>query len=135
MQLLIRKLKRDSRDNVTKTYPVATADSVPIEMSFEGFLRSPLMLIPAMTPVRAGKKTPKTLNQLWCSVYAGRLLATHTVEFQPKKPRSEKLQKIIVVRKWVTEWESNRANGHEILMANGFLQGFLFDDSTTTSYG
>jgi hypothetical protein len=46
------------------TYAVATAANVPIEMSCEGFFKSPLMFIPAMTPVKAGKNTPKTLNQL-----------------------------------------------------------------------
>ena len=46
------------------TYAVATAAKVPIEMSCEGFFKSPLMFIPAMTPVKAGKNTPKTLNQL-----------------------------------------------------------------------
>ncbi len=46
------------------TYPTATAERVPTEMSCDGFLRSPLMLMPAMTPVRAGKNTPNTLNQL-----------------------------------------------------------------------
>lgn len=50
------------------TYPTATAANVPTEMSCEGFLRSPLMLIPAMTPVKAGKNTPNTLNQFCLSV-------------------------------------------------------------------
>ena len=51
-----------------KTYAVATAAKVPIEISCDGFFKSPLILMPAITPVIAGKKTPKTLNQLWLSV-------------------------------------------------------------------
>ena len=70
------------------TYAVATAAKVPMEMSCEGFLRSPLILIPAMTPVNAGKNTPNTLNQSWLSVYPGLLLFFHTVIFHPWNPSS-----------------------------------------------
>ena len=71
------------------TYPTATADKVPMEISCDGFLRSPLIFIPAMTPVRAGKNTPKTLNQFCLSVYPGLLLFFHTVAFQPWNPFSK----------------------------------------------
>lgn len=36
-----------------------TADRVPTGMFFVAFLKSPLMLMPAKTPVAVGKKTPK----------------------------------------------------------------------------
>ena len=71
------------------TYPTATADKVPIDISCDGFLRSPLIFIPAMTPVRAGKNTPKTLNQFCLSVYPGLLLFFQTVAFQPWNPFSK----------------------------------------------
>ena len=51
-----------------KTYAVATAANVPMEISCEGFFKSPLILMPAITPVIAGKNTPNTLNQLCPSV-------------------------------------------------------------------
>ena len=73
---------------IFSTYAVATAAKVPMEMSCEGFLRSPLILMPAMTPVNAGKNTPNTLNQSWLSVYPGLLLFFHTVIFHPWNPSS-----------------------------------------------
>lgn len=40
------------------------AARVPFGMSEEGARRSPLILIPANTPVTVGKNTPNTVNQL-----------------------------------------------------------------------
>ena len=61
--------KRQSvANNIKKTYAVATAANVPMEMSCEGFFKSPLIFMPAITPVIAGKNTPNTLNQLCPSV-------------------------------------------------------------------
>ena len=51
-----------------KTYAVATAAKVPMEISCEGFFKSPLIFMTAITPVIAGKNTPNTLNQLCPSV-------------------------------------------------------------------
>ena len=39
------------------------AAKVPAGMLFDGSFRSPLMLIPAKTPVALGKKTPNTVKK------------------------------------------------------------------------
>ena len=82
-------MDRYNYNNLDMTYPTATADKVPMEISCDGFLKSPLIFIPAMTPVRAGKNTPKTLNQFCLSVYPGLLLFFQTVAFQPWNPFSK----------------------------------------------
>ena len=51
-----------------------TALRVPTGMFLPGSLRSPLMLIPAKTPVAVGKNTPKTLKKLSPAVYEGPVL-------------------------------------------------------------
>lgn len=51
-----------------KIHLTPTADSVPTGMFLVAFFRSPLMLIPANTPVAVGKKTPKTVKKVWPSV-------------------------------------------------------------------
>lgn len=48
-------------------YPVPTAANVPLGISVDGCFKSPLILIPAKTPVTVGKNTPKTVNQLYPS--------------------------------------------------------------------
>lgn len=44
-------------------YPVPKAAKVPLGISVDGCRKSPLIFIPANTPVTVGKKTPKTVNQ------------------------------------------------------------------------
>jgi len=43
-------------------YLTPTADNVPIGILRDGLRRSPLMLMPAKTPVAVGKKTPNTVK-------------------------------------------------------------------------
>lgn len=59
---------RKSTNTKYKKVPVDIADIVPFGIFVEGDLRSPLILIPANIPVIVGKKTPKTVNQLYPSV-------------------------------------------------------------------
>lgn len=72
------------------------AANVPLGMSFEGALKSPLMLIPAMIPVTVGKNTPNTLNQLYPSSYFGyafsaTFLVDHPVNPEPVKKKKNKM--------------------------------------------
>lgn len=52
-------------DNLS--YPVPNAAKVPLGISLDGCFKSPLILIPAKTPVTVGKNTPNTVNQLYPS--------------------------------------------------------------------
>lgn len=66
--------------------PIAAKD--PFGMSLEGALKSPLMLIPAITPVTVGKNTPKTLNQLYPSSYFGYTFSARFSVDQPVNPEA-----------------------------------------------
>lgn len=55
---------------------MATADNVPTGMLLDGLRRSPLILIPAKTPVAVGKKTPKTVKKLSPASYCTLVLLT-----------------------------------------------------------
>lgn len=70
---IMKSVKRESRLQVApknrtnaryRNVPVLIADKVPLGISVEGALKSPLMLIPDRMPVIVGKNTPKTVNQL-----------------------------------------------------------------------
>jgi len=71
------------------THPVPIAAKVPFGMSLDGFLKSPLMLIPAIIPVTVGKNTPNTVNQLLPSWKSGNVLLTKFSDIHPVKPLSE----------------------------------------------
>lgn len=74
------------------------------------------MLIPAITPVRAGKNTPNTLNQLWCSVYDGLLLFLQTVIFHPWNPLS---------KNHLNMYFKNQFLDHNFLFSNTVLHKML----------
>lgn len=70
-------------------YPVVIAANDPFGILIDGARRSPLIFIPAKIPVTVGKNTPKTVNQLFPSVYEDQVLFWKLPVNQPSKPLSK----------------------------------------------
>lgn len=72
-KIVLRETKREMDVNwgilfvKNRTYEVLKAANVPLGMSVDGALRSPLMLMPDKIPVTVGKNTPKTRNHVYPS--------------------------------------------------------------------